>query len=242
MKDKLKGMVLGVLISSLVLGGTVTYAATNTKLSVVLENIKYMFDGVHKQTTQSIIYNGTLYVPAKKVAQGFGESFTYDGKNKTAWYGQKNGTFKYLDEISYARVDGKNPTGSINFKNWTNPANLKFTIADQQYLHGIGSVLDQNYSSGDYQKSIDYNLNGKYKKLTGFIGVDDYTKNSVNTGTITIIGDGQELFRQENLKGGDMPSKINVDVSGVLKLQIKFESSVDEGKHIDLVIGDAKLY
>ena len=89
--------------------------------------------------------------------------------------------------------------------------------------------------------SVDYNLNGGYKKLTGFIGIDDYTRNSTNAGSIVIKGDGEELFRKDEMKGGDMPESINVDVTGVLKLQIIFESALDRGEQIDIVLGEAKL-
>ncbi|MFJ2046732.1 NPCBM/NEW2 domain-containing protein [Paenibacillus taichungensis] len=238
MKDKVKGLVVGVLLGSLLTGAT-AFAGTNTKISVVMENVKMMFNGVHKSTTQSIVYNGNLYVPAKTAAQTMGESFTYDGKTKTASFGAKTGTFKYLDEVSYARIDGK--TNRLYFKNWTNPEGLKFTIAGQKYLHGIGVILDEPYSYDDQTISIDYNLNGGYKKLTANIGIDDYTRNSTNSGSLIVKGDGVELYRKDDMKGGDMPESINVDVTGVLKLKIVFEATLDNGRQIDIVLGDAKL-
>ncbi|WP_172253192.1 NPCBM/NEW2 domain-containing protein [Saccharibacillus deserti] len=242
MKDKVKGLVAGVLIGTMIAGGT-TYAATNVKLNVVMENVKLMFNGVHKETAKSIIYNGQLYVPAKSMAQGMGESFVYEGKTKTAWVGQKAGAFKYLDEVSYARMDGADGAKkNIFFKNWTSPEGLKFTVAENKYLHGIGSVLDEPYNGKDKYNSVDYNLNGKYKKMVGNLGVDDYTKNSSNTGSIIVYGDGTEIFRQDGLRGGDVPKLASIDVTGVLKLQIRFESELDEGEQIDLVIGEAKLY
>ncbi|MNB97319.1 NPCBM/NEW2 domain protein [compost metagenome] len=241
MKDKTKGLVFGVLIGTMLTGSTV-FAGTNTKLSVVLENVKYMFNGVQKQTAQSIIYNGQLYAPVKNIADGVGESFTYDGKAKTAWIGRKEGTFVYLDNISYARIDGENKD-RINFKNWTYPAGLKFEIADKQYLHGIGAILSTSVFANDNKASVDYNLNGKYKKLTGYIGVDDYTKNSDNTGTLVVTGDGQELFRKDGLRGGDLATEINVDITGVLKLKIYFESAVaDYNEPLDLVFVEPKLF
>lgn len=237
LKDKLKGLVLGVLIGSLVTGAT-AFAGTSNKIDVVMENVKYMFDGVHKSTTQSIVYKGNLYIPAKTVAQGMGETFTYDGKNKTAWIGKKEGSFKYLDEVSYARIDGDER--NINFKKWKNPSNLKFTIANNEYLHGLGQI-NSGYSSKD-NNSIDYNLNGGYKKLTGYIGIDDFTKNSESVGTIIVKGDGVDLFRKDDMKGGDMPESINVDITGVLKLQIVFESEIEDYDQLDIVLADAKLY
>nr|WP_145405047.1 NPCBM/NEW2 domain-containing protein [Paenibacillus xylanexedens] len=238
MKDKVKGLVVGVLLGSLLTGAT-AFAGTNTKISVVMENVKMVFNGVHKSTTQSIVYNGNLYVPAKTAAETMGQTFNYDGKNKTASFGAKAGTFKYLDEVPYARIDGR--VDSVYFKNWKNPSGLKFTIANEKYLHGIGSILDAYYISKDELVSIDYNLNGGYKRLTGFIGVDDYTRNSTNTGSIIIKGDGQELFRKDEMKGGDLAESINIDVTGVLKLQILFEAASDKGEQIDIVLGEAKL-
>lgn len=212
MKDKVKGLVAGVLIGTMIAGGT-TYAAANVKLNVVMENVKLMFNGVHKETA------------------------------KTAWIGQKEGASKYLGDLNYARMDGDSGAkGDIFFKNWKNPDGLKFNIADNQYSHGIGSILNTSSWSGDKYNSIDYNLNGKYKKLTGFFGVDDYTKNSDNTGSIIIYGDGTEIFRQDGLRGGDMPKFNAIDITGVLKLQIRFECESDKGNQLDLVIGEAKLY
>ncbi|MGF9699358.1 hypothetical protein [Paenibacillus sp. MABNR03] len=46
MKDKVKGLVVGVLLGSLLTGAT-AFAGTNTKISVVMENVKMMFNGVH---------------------------------------------------------------------------------------------------------------------------------------------------------------------------------------------------
>lgn len=239
MKDKVKGLAVGILIGSLITGST-ALAATNTKLSVVLENVKFMYDGVHKQTSQSIIYNGQLYAPVKNIAQGLNEAFTYDGRNKTAWIGTKTGSTKYLDELSYARIDGDYKR-DVYFKNWTSPDGLKFKIADNQYLHGIGVIMNSYVSNKDNRRSIDYNLNGKYKNLTGYFGVDDYTKDSDRTGSLIVYGDGVELFRKEGVKGGDLPTLVNVDLSGVLKLQIAFECSGDSYNQLDLVLGEAKL-
>lgn len=239
MKDKVKGLALGIVIGTMITCAT-GYAATNTKLSVVLENVKFMFNGVHKQTSQAIIYNGQLYTPAKNIAQGLGESFSYDGKNKTAWIGAKQSTYKYLEELSYARIDGAR-VDNIQFKKW-NDQDRKFTITDQQFLHGIGAMLNWDAwdSKADNKISVDYNLNGKYKRLTGQIGVDDETKNSDNSGVFVILGDGQELFRSGDIKGGDLPTKVDIDISGVLKLQLKFETLTNEGS-LNMVFAEAKV-
>ncbi|OKP91512.1 hypothetical protein A3842_02905 [Paenibacillus sp. P3E] len=245
MKDKLKGLMVGLTIGSLVAGSTV-FAGTNVKLNAVLENVKYMFNGVEKQSSQSIIYNGQLYVSASSFAKNSGQDFTYDGKNKTAWVGKKEGTYKYLSDLSYARTDKKDT--KFHFNKWDNAGssipsnNGNFIIADNKYLHGIG-LENLFYMSNNGTGSIEYNLNGKYKKLTGFIGIDDYSKDSANTGQIKIIADGQEIYSSPEMLGGDLPREIKLDISGVLKLRIEFSTEGEDYRSSTFIdFAEAKLF
>ncbi|GAV13859.1 NPCBM/NEW2 domain-containing protein [Paenibacillus sp. chi10] len=217
MKEKLKGLLMGVVIGGL-LFGTAAFAASTAKIEVSFENIKYMFDGVQKVSTDNaILYKGQLYAPVKFVADASGKEFSYDGKNKTAWVGKKEGSFTYLSDVNYARTDG--PSGSsVHFNQ--NPYSNKIEIAGDKFQKGI--VFNLSFMNNK-STSIDYNLNEKYKKLSTFIGVDDETKNSNRVVTYRFIGDGTELASFENVKGGDNPNPVNIDVSGVLKLQIVAE-------------------
>ncbi|MEK3905021.1 NPCBM/NEW2 domain-containing protein [Paenibacillus sp. FSL R7-0179] len=245
MKDKLKGLMVGLTIGSLVAGSTV-FAGTNMKLNVVLENVKYMFNGVEKQSSQSIIYNGQLYVSASSFAKNSGQDFTYDGKNKTAWVGKKEGTFKYLSDISYARTD--KAAAAFHLNKWINVGDPtkaysgEFRIADNKYLHGIG-LENLFFMSNKGSGSIEYNLNGKYKKLTGFVGIDDHSKDSENPGTVKFIADGKEIYYSSEMLGGDLPKEVNLDISGVLKLRIEFTTTGEDYRSstmIDFV--EAKLF
>lgn len=245
MKDKLKGLGIGIIIGSMVMGTTV-FAGSNVKLNAVFENVKYMFDGVEKQSGQSIIYNGQLYVSANSFAKNNGKEFTYDGKNKTAWVGKKQGSFKYLSDIKYARSEKKE--SKFHFNKWVEVQGRaenysgSFTIADNKYLHGIG-LENLSYMSNVGVGSLEYNLNGNYKKLTAFAGIDDYSKDSDNPGTIKIIADGNEIYSSPEMMAGDMPIEINLDVTGALKLRIEFITTGEDylsSTMIDLV--EAKLF
>ncbi|UQZ34585.1 hypothetical protein C2I18_14275 [Paenibacillus sp. PK3_47] len=245
MKDKLKGLLVGLTIGSLVAGSTV-FAGTNVKLNAVLENVKYMFNGVEKQMSQSIIYNGQLYVSASSFSKNSGQDFTYDGKNKTAWVGKKEGTYKYLSDVSYARTDIEGV--KFHFNKWANagdyildPYSGKFKIADNEYLHGIG-IENLFYASNNGKGSIEYNINGKYKKLTGFIGVDDHSKDSANAGQIKIIADGQEIYSSPEMLGGDLPREVKLDISGALKIRIEFSTIGEDYRSSTLInFVEAKL-
>lgn len=153
----------------------------------------------------------------KFIANASGKDFTYDRKSKTAWFGKKEGEFKYLSDVNYARTNGPNGS-SVSFNQ--NPYSNKIEIAGNKFQKGI--VFNLSFMNTQ-STSIDYNLNGKYKKLSTFIGVDDATKNSNRVVTYRFIGDGTELASFENAKGGDNPKPVNIDVSGVLKLQIVAE-------------------
>lgn len=100
---------------------------------------------------------------------------------------------------------------------------------------------------GSDSGKVSYNLNGDYKRLTSLIGIDDYTKNFATRGRVTILGDGVEIFKSEQLTGGDPAKKINVDLSGVLKLEVLFEgiSTGEFGTHNDqvvIVLTETKLF
>lgn len=245
MKDKFKGLMVGLTIGSLVAGSTV-FAGTNVKINAVLENVKYMFNGVEKQSSKSIIYNGQLYVSASSFAKNSGQDFTYDGKSKTAWVGKKEGTFKYLSDISYARTD--KDAALFHFNKWagvgdpTKAYSGAFSISDNKYLHGIG-LENEFFMSNNGLGSIEYNLNGKYKKLTGYVGIDDHSKDSANPGTVKFIADGKEIYYSSEMLGGDLPKEIRLDMSGVLKLRIEFTTIGEDYKSstmIDFV--EAKLF
>jgi foldase protein PrsA len=91
MKDKVKGLIIGLSIGSLI-AGSAAYASA-TQIEVVFKNIKYMFDGVEKKSTQGqgFVYNNTTYVPLRFVSEALGKKVQWDEKNQTIWFGDKTG-------------------------------------------------------------------------------------------------------------------------------------------------------
>jgi foldase protein PrsA len=88
MKDKVKGLIIGLSLGSLI-AGSAAYASA-TQIEVVFKNIKYMFDGVEKKTTQQgFVYNNTTYVPLRFVGEALGKKVQWDEKNQTIWLGEK---------------------------------------------------------------------------------------------------------------------------------------------------------
>ncbi|OCT14173.1 hypothetical protein A8709_25380 [Paenibacillus pectinilyticus] len=87
MKDKVKGLIVGLTIGS-VLSGTVAFAAGN-QIEVAFRNLTYMFDGVEKAPVDAkgFIYEGTTYVPLRFMSDSLGKKVEWDDATSTIWIG-----------------------------------------------------------------------------------------------------------------------------------------------------------
>jgi cyclophilin family peptidyl-prolyl cis-trans isomerase len=88
LKDKLKGLVIGLLIGVLVCSSVVY--ASGTKIEVYFNNMKFMFDGVEQTPAQGkgFIYQGTTYVPLRFVGESFGKPVSFNSKTQTVFVGR----------------------------------------------------------------------------------------------------------------------------------------------------------
>ncbi|WP_159883133.1 peptidylprolyl isomerase [Paenibacillus puerhi] len=91
MKEKIKGLVLGLSIGAM-LTGTVAYAS-GTQIEVYFRELKYMFDGIEKKPTEEqgagFIHNGTTYVPLRFVSEALGKEVGFDNDTGTIWVGKR---------------------------------------------------------------------------------------------------------------------------------------------------------
>ncbi|MDR6882189.1 peptidylprolyl isomerase [Bacillus sp. 3255] len=87
MKDKVKGLIVGLTIGSLI-SGTAAFAA-GTQIEVAFRSLKYMFDGVEKTPDggKGFIYEGSTYVPLRFVSEALGKKVEWDEANETIWIG-----------------------------------------------------------------------------------------------------------------------------------------------------------
>jgi hypothetical protein len=237
------GFIIGFMCCA-ILTASVAYAQDSTQIEVYLNDLKYMIDGVQKKpiVNQGFIHSGTTYVPLRFISEALGKEVTWDGETDTIWVGKKLGRPVLLSGMDYARVDGAAQNEYLTFDKWNAKDNIKhvygseFKITGTSYSHGLGIYLGK-FSDG--WGSVDYNLKGNYKQIYGFIGVDDYYRNSLAAGVVHIYGDGKEIYTSPALKGGDEPLRIDVNLTGLLKLRIKFESNKKDD--LDLVFTEAHL-
>lgn len=233
MIDKCKGLVAGLLLGTMITGGTI-YASNTKSIEVAFDKIRFMVDGVEKRPSsgQPFVYGGTTYVPLRFAAEATGKDIQYDSRNKTIWIGAKEGSFTYLSDMEYARAEGvaRNTIGGMYQQffidhwdvSWSHESG-PLTIAGKEYSHGFGVDLGRVYT--DETGTVYYNLDGKFSKLTGFVGIDDSTKNSTSNGYVTIYGDDTQIYKSEELAGGDYAIPVDLNVKGIAKLKIVFSLS-----------------
>ncbi|WP_010243744.1 NPCBM/NEW2 domain-containing protein [Acetivibrio cellulolyticus] len=214
--SKAKYFLIGLVIGSIFFS-SVAFAATNYNLE--LFGVKLIFNGEEKKGSDkenmywngkyyvptALIYNGTTYVPLRFFSESIGQPVDY--KNNTIYVGKisdNEKTWSYM-------IDTILPfyTDSSAYYN----ANKTMTMGGKEYNKGI--QLYSYVSNSTYS----FNLASKYTALKGIIGLDD-TENQKGS-SIEFYND-DKLITSYNLAPGSLPKEFNIDLKGVIKLDIKF--------------------
>ncbi|RXZ78571.1 hypothetical protein EBB07_26320 [Paenibacillaceae bacterium] len=233
MRDKMKGFVCGV-VASVVLLGSTAYATGETSIEGFFKKAKFMIDGVETKSSKmgSVTYKDKLYVPLTLISEATGNRVEWDEKQNTVWIGKKTGRFDALSTLDYARINGAARNHTIKSRTLLKIAGTKY------WENGIKVELVKSEEADTTSSgSLEYNLNGKYSRFSGLVGIDDLTKNSVSSGSFKIVADGKERFSIADLRGGDAARQFDVDVTNVKKLELIFSRVGAETVSIDLVHG-----
>lgn len=83
MRKELKGMMIGIVLSSFIAGGSVLAAGYNRTIEVLFNNVNLTVNG-KKVESENILYNGTTYIPLRDVADLLGKEVGWDQASNTA--------------------------------------------------------------------------------------------------------------------------------------------------------------
>lgn len=125
MKDKLKGLVVGIGIGAL-LTGTAGYAAESSPIDVYFKNIKFLFDGDQKQPAadqKTFIYDGTTYVPLRFVSEALDKEVEYNGDTETITVDRKVIVASYMNDDKLETVSRKEFTKYVAIRTLLNETN-----------------------------------------------------------------------------------------------------------------------
>jgi foldase protein PrsA len=208
MKDKMKGLIVGLTIGSL-LSGTAAFAASS-QIDVAFRSLKYMFDGVEKAPTdgKGFIYEGSTYVPLRFISETLGKKVEWDEENETIWIGNnpkhvlaayKGGTVTQGEFDTFFALQALFNGGHATSKD--NPEyqkNMITQLIQNRILFGRASEADQNAAKDSAGKQItawksqfgEAKFQADLKKvnvteadlqyfLVGSIGSENYMKSSI---------------------------------------------------------------
>lgn len=216
---------------------TVVFAARRVNITVTYDNIKVVVDGREVQfgkdskgnQIEPFIYNGTTYLPIRAVGEALGKQVQWDQNTKTAFLGDG---MVNTGEVNVALTEIIKPFSKDNAKVIAKDGDKqKFTLGGKEYNNGL--LFDTYYTP--YSGHANFNLEGKYTNLTGLLGADQEGV----TVKVDFIGDGN-LLQSYDIVSGQLPVNVNLNVTGVRLLEIKFEKI--DGKYGTTHTGFADIF
>lgn len=236
-RARIRDMVLGALIATLLFGLAATALAALTPMDIqVFTGVKVYVDdqlvdprNVNGEPVDVLAYNGTTYLPIRAVGNALGLAVQYDAATQSAYLGRHAGAAPafYLDEFDYF-----SGTAERNFQ----------TAASEQ----DNTQRDHSHCiTDDFERT--YLLNGQYSRLTGNLYQTYQDRSdSIRSGCgLWIYGDGKLLYTKEinEETTGFRPETIDLDLTGVLELRVVFvgRNNYLGGSNV-LSLGEMALY
>src|SRR5574343_1231874 len=99
MKRRIKDIIIGIIVGCVLIGTTPVLADSITQsIEVVLNSVKVQIDG-ENLNANTILYNGTTYLPMRAVAEAVGKDVEWNQSTMTANITDKNNTDATLPVI-----------------------------------------------------------------------------------------------------------------------------------------------
>lgn len=249
LKEKLKGFVVGVVLTSLVVVTIPSMAETVTKSAELLySNIKVIVNGkqadlkdAQGKTVEPFIIDGTTYLPVRAVANALDKAVSWDGATRTVYLGKN----EEIEQPSVWLKDLETFTGTVETKSVDT---VDFGGHDYNNLltANTGDVYNNFWYT--YEKGASYLLNYKYKTFKGTFYLTKGNKDYEYLNRIVVYGDDKIIYTSEGIASGDKTITFNVDVSNVGVLKIvpqEYSEGNDSWYNVRtdrFAIGNAGLY
>lgn len=217
MKERIQGIISGILIGALCTGGAVFAKSAVENIEVAYDNIKIYMDGelvdprdANGQKVEPFIYNGTTYLPVRAVGAAIGKEVSWDGVEKVVYLGAKPGNVEnWLNVCGPYQYKGGEEFKLVD--------NKYFTMSGQKYTNGF-TLMPR-----DKQSEALFNLNGKYNKLSFTVGHIDDTSNY--DATLNIYLDGIIAYTKE-IKYDDVAQNVSIPLNGALQMKVEVVANV----------------
>lgn len=229
MKDKLKGLILGVTIGSLITGAT-AFAASGKMIEVFYSVNDIKINNVSKMPTgedKPFVYNGKTYVPLGFISNALKQQVKWDGSSKVIYIGETgNVNALYLNKD----IKHMNYQSGDSWNHYTyNDDNSNTSVSDNigtEYSNYLTMRNNTNAFNDDADRMwqyLEFPLNGNVKSLSAKLGWTDQYRSSSAIVKVTISADDKVIYTKE-MKPGDFPEDLKLNLENVLKIQIKTQS------------------
>lgn len=216
------------LASPAVAAGVSKMISIATGINIFVDDKTFTPTDVNGKVVEPFIYNGTTYLPVRAISNALGANIVWDGSSYSVFIGNHAATGKQamaLEKLDYFTSD-----------------NLS-SISNKQVSDNLGNAHSSMAVALDYDTkpcSISYELNGKYSRLDGTYFLPNGLKDSKSNYTMTIYGDGNQLWTG-TMSGGTKPVPVDINLTGVLQMKIEFSTDDMWGTRI-YYFGDTMLY
>lgn len=205
------------------------YIEVSTGINIYMNDTLFLPKDGNGNPIEPFVYNGTTYLPVRAISEALNIPVQWDGETSSVYLGKHSGTtpVAWLGQMDY--FDKKD--------NWNFDVMTKDNLGNE-HTHCIDK------SSGSTGASLSYKLNGQYSRLTAVYYMEyEYRdwRRDVDSYTLTISGDGKELWRGSVGAGID-PQSIDIDITGVLELKIEIPKTKENPATYPLALGDVALW
>ena len=230
MKQRLQGMVMGVLLAVLLLGTMTVFAANTRTIEVSFGGYRtYLFEQeiVVRDDDGKIIepfsHNGHVFIPVDTVLHAMRENATWDEKRGVLRFGQVTAervkiplqeTAPFFDSGLITSLGSTIRQISGRPILWTRNSVRMGGNTFRDVL-----VYTSQGSNAQHSSFTLHNLSGRYMLLTGYIGRVDETAS--RDAVARFFGDGT-LIQSININRGALPVTFSIPVENVNLLRIEF--------------------
>ena len=189
----------------------VHFAQLSPKGTVVIQG--NIMSGVHP-----ILLDGKAYVPASSVASALAVSQSFNAKTQTEYFGPEPSGALLTEIMSpYHWTGFQGNLANTSSGGWGN--NMHMKMGGVTYNNGIQINVNATLNAPLEPAIVYYNLQSRYKKLTGLIGLDD-TSSSPSGEKFEFFGNGKLVY-SINLKPAQLPQTFSIDVSDIKQLVLE---------------------
>lgn len=217
MKERLQGIIVGLLIGTLSAGSVVYAKGGIENIQVSYDNIKvykdnqlYALKDSSGKTIEPFVYNGTTYLPLRSAANLAGMDVTWDNATKSVYlWDEVSGPEKAAADMMEVCPPYETEWGCKVFKK---NDGLSFSMAGKNYVSGM-TFEDSSFAL--------FNLGGKYSEMTLDIGSAFNTKDY--TAVFTVDG---KVVKEMRVIGSKLPETVTIPLNHGSQLRIDVFSDV----------------